>query len=74
MHRTIHVEDSESLVRSGPGALVAVLFTAAAAYLGLKIGQVFEAAIPISILAVGIGGLYSRRSTILENVIIQSIG
>jgi putative OPT family oligopeptide transporter len=53
---------------------MAVLFTAAAAYLGLKIGQVFEAAIPISILAVGIGGLFARRSTILENVIIQSIG
>ena len=56
------------------GLLMAVLFTAAAAYLGLKIGQVFEAAIPISILAVGIGGLFARRSTILENVIIQSIG
>ena len=56
------------------GLVMAVLFTAAAAYLGLKIGQVFEAAIPISILAVGIGGLFARRSTILENVIIQSIG
>jgi putative OPT family oligopeptide transporter len=56
------------------GLLMAVLFTAAAAYLGLKIGQVFEAAIPISILAVGFGGLFARRSTILENVIIQSIG
>jgi len=56
------------------GLLMAVLFTAAAAYLGLKIGQVFEAAIPISILAVGIGGLFARRSTILENVIVQSIG
>ena len=56
------------------GLFMAVLFTAAAAYLGLKIGQVFEAAIPISILAVGIGGLFARRSTILENVIIQSIG
>ncbi len=56
------------------GLLMAVLFTAAAAYLGLKIGQVFEAAIPISILAVGFSGLFARRSTILENVIIQSIG
>jgi putative OPT family oligopeptide transporter len=56
------------------GLIMAVLFTAAAAYLGLKIGQVFEAAIPISILAVGIGGLFARRSTILENVIVQSIG
>ncbi len=56
------------------GVIMAAVFTAAAAYLGLKIGQVFEAAIPIAILAVGIAGLYSRRSTILENVIIQSIG
>jgi uncharacterized oligopeptide transporter (OPT) family protein len=44
------------------------------AYLGLKVGTVPEAAIPIAILAVGIGYTYSRRNTILENVIIQSIG
>ncbi|UCE19996.1 MAG: oligopeptide transporter, OPT family [Gemmatimonadota bacterium] len=56
------------------GVLMAAIFTAAAAYLGLKIGQVFEAAIPIAILAVGLAGMYARRSTILENVIIQSIG
>jgi putative OPT family oligopeptide transporter len=56
------------------GVLMAVVFTAAAAYLGLKIGQVFEAAIPIAILAVGMAGLFARRSTISENVIIQSIG
>ncbi len=56
------------------GALMAFVFTFAAAYLGLKVGQVFEAAIPIAILAVGIKFLYRRRSTILENVIIQSIG
>lgn len=56
------------------GLVMAVLFTAAAAFLGLKIGQVFEAAIPIAILAVGLAGLFARRSTILENVIIQSIG
>ncbi|MBC7187417.1 MAG: oligopeptide transporter, OPT family [Calditrichaeota bacterium] len=56
------------------GLLMAAVFTAAAAYLGLKIGQVFEAAIPIAILAVGLAGLYARRNTILENVIIQSIG
>lgn len=56
------------------GLLMAAVFTAAAAYLGLKIGQVFEAAIPIAILAVGLAGLYARRSTILENVIVQSIG
>jgi len=56
------------------GILMAALFTAAAAYLGLKIGQVFEAAIPIAILAVGMAGMFRRKSTILENVIIQSIG
>jgi len=56
------------------GLIMTVLFTAAAAYLGLKIGQVFEAAIPIAILSVGLSGLFSRRSTISENVIIQSIG
>ncbi|MDD4857368.1 MAG: oligopeptide transporter, OPT family [Candidatus Krumholzibacteria bacterium] len=56
------------------GILMAIIFTAAAAYLGLKIGQVFEAAIPIAILAVGMAGIFARRSTISENVIIQSIG
>ena len=56
------------------GICMAALFTAAAAYLGLKIGQVFEAAIPIAILAVGMAGVFRRKSTILENVIIQSIG
>mgnify|MGYP006283926027 FL=1 len=56
------------------GIIMAVVFTASAAYLGLKIGQVFEAAIPIAILAVGLGGFYRRRNTISENVIIQSIG
>jgi putative OPT family oligopeptide transporter len=56
------------------GLVMAVIFTAAAAYLGLKIGQVFEAAIPIAILAVGLAGMFSPRSTISENVIIQSIG
>jgi len=56
------------------GIIMAVLFSGAAAFLGLKIAQVFEAAIPIAILAVGIGSIYRRKSTILENVIIQSIG
>ena len=56
------------------GLIMAVLFSAAAAFLGLKIGQVFEAAIPIAIIAVGVGPLFRRRSTILENVIVQSIG
>ncbi len=58
----------------GWGLLLAAIFTASAAYLGLKIGQVFEAAIPIAIIAVGLTGLYKRKNTILENVIIQSIG
>lgn len=56
------------------GVVMAIIFSAAAATLGLKVGQVFEAAIPIAILAVGAAGLFRRRSTILENVIIQSIG
>jgi putative OPT family oligopeptide transporter len=58
----------------GIGVLMAVLFSFSACYLGLVAGQVFEAAIPIAILAVGIAGLYGRKSSILENVIIQSIG
>ncbi len=56
------------------GLLMAVVFSSAAAFLGLKIGQVFEAAIPIAIIAVGLANVFKRRSTILENVIIQSIG
>lgn len=56
------------------GIGMAVLFSAAAAFLGLKVGQVFEAAIPISILAVGLGYAFPRRSTILENVVVQSVG
>jgi len=56
------------------GLVMAAVFSAAAAFLGLKVGQVFEAAIPIAILAVGIGLMFRRRSTILENVIVQSIG
>ncbi|MCB9209349.1 MAG: oligopeptide transporter, OPT family [Ignavibacteriales bacterium] len=56
------------------GLLMAVLFSAAAAYLGLKIGQVFEAAIPIAIIAVGLSTLIKRKNALGENVIIQSIG
>jgi putative OPT family oligopeptide transporter len=51
-----------------------MIFTVAAAYSGLKVGQVMEAAIPISILAIGLARLYPRRSTLLENVIITGIG
>jgi putative OPT family oligopeptide transporter len=56
------------------GMLMAVLFSAAAAYSGLKIGQVFEAAIPIAILAVGITTMLGKRDGLGQNVIIQSIG
>ena len=56
------------------GVLMAVLFSAAAAYLGLKVGQVFEAAIPIAIIAVGVSTAAKRKQGLGENVIIQSIG
>ncbi|MDR0505494.1 MAG: oligopeptide transporter, OPT family [Dysgonamonadaceae bacterium] len=58
----------------GWGILMAILFSAAAAYLGLKVGQVFEAAIPIAILAVGLSAATKRKNALGENVIIQSIG
>ncbi len=58
----------------GWGMFYAVLFSAATAYLGLKIGQVFEAAIPIAILAVGASTIFKRKNALMENVIIQSIG
>lgn len=56
------------------GIVMAVLFSAAAAYLGLKVGQVFEAAIPIAIIAVGLSSATRRKNALGENVIIQSIG
>ena len=56
------------------GILMAVIFSAATAYLGLKVGQVFEAAIPITIIAVGLSGATHRKDPLGENVIIQSIG
>ena len=58
----------------GWGLVMAVLFSAAAAYSGLKIGQVFEAAIPIAILAVGLSTLFKRDNSLGQNIIIQSIG
>jgi putative OPT family oligopeptide transporter len=58
----------------GWGLFLCVVFTVASAYSGLKVGQVLEAAIPISILAIGLARLYPRRSTLLENVIITGIG
>ncbi|HXK75315.1 MAG TPA: OPT/YSL family transporter, partial [Bacteroidaceae bacterium] len=56
------------------GVFMAILFSAAAAYLGLKVGQVFEAAIPIAIIAVGVSTAAKRNKALGENVIIQSIG
>ena len=56
------------------GIVMAILFSAAAAYLGLKVGQVFEAAIPIAIIAVGLSSATKRKNALGENIIIQSIG
>ncbi|HEU4364235.1 MAG TPA: OPT/YSL family transporter, partial [Candidatus Krumholzibacteria bacterium] len=56
------------------GTFLCVIFTVASVYSGLKVGQVMEAAIPISILAIGLARVFPRRSTILENVIITGVG
>ena len=65
----------EATVRSvGWGLFLCVIFTIASAYSGLKVGQVMEASIPISILAIGLARAYRRRSTLLENVILTNIG
>src|SRR4051794_17602392 len=65
----------EATARSiGWGVFLCVIFTVASAYSGLKVGQVMEASIPISILAIGLARAYSRRSTLLENVILTNIG
>lgn len=56
------------------GLIMAIVFSAAAAYLGLKVGQVFEAAIPIAIIAVGVGNMLGKKNILGQNVIIQSIG
>ena len=56
------------------GLVMVIIFSAATSYLGLKVGQVFEAAIPIAIIAVGISGAAKRKGALGENVIIQSIG
>lgn len=63
-----------TLYSVGMGLLLAVIFSAAAAYLGLKVGQVFEAAIPIAIIAVGLSGALKLKNPLGQNVIIQSIG
>ncbi|MCM1377388.1 MAG: oligopeptide transporter, OPT family [Prevotella sp.] len=69
-----HDQKEVSPYSVGMGLLMAIIFSAAAAYLGLKVGQVFEAAIPIAIIAVGLSGALGRKSALGENVIIQSIG
>ena len=56
------------------GIVMVIIFSAAAAYLGLKVGQVFEAAIPIAIIAVGLTGALGKKGGLGQNVIIQSIG
>ena len=56
------------------GLLMTIIFSAAAAFLGLKVGQVFEAAIPIAIIAVGVSGALGKKNALGQNVIIQSIG
>ena len=56
------------------GIIMAIIFSAAAAFLGLKVGQVFEAAIPIAIIAVGVGSMRGKKGMLGENVMIQSIG
>lgn len=58
----------------GMGLVMAIVFSAAAAYLGLKVGQVFEAAIPIAIIAVGLSNALKKKNALGQNVIIQSIG
>ncbi len=58
----------------GVGLLMAIIFSAAAAYLGLKVGQVFEAAIPIAIIAVGLSNALKKKNSLGQNIIIQSIG
>jgi len=63
-----------SIYSVGWGLVMAAIFSAAAAYLGLKIGQVFEAAIPIAIIAVGLSAATKRKNALGENIIIQSIG
>ncbi len=58
----------------GMGLVMTILFSAAAAFLGLKVGQVFEAAIPIAIIAVGVSSALGKKNALGQNVIIQSIG
>ena len=67
-------QEEVTLYSVSMGLLMAIIFSAAAAYLGLKVGQVFEAAIPIAIIAVGLSGALKKKNSLGQNVIIQSIG
>ncbi len=67
-------QEEVTLYSVSMGLLMAIVFSAAAAYLGLKVGQVFEAAIPIAIIAVGLSGALKKKNSLGQNVIIQSIG
>lgn len=69
-----HVQPEATARSVGWGLFLCAIFTIASAYSGLKVGQVMEAAIPISILAIGLARVYKRRSSLLENVIITGIG
>ncbi len=69
-----HAQKEATPYSVGVGLLMAVIFSAAAAYLGLKVGQVFEAAIPIAIIAVGLSNALGKKNALGQNVIIQSIG
>jgi len=73
MHPTRQYKEA-TLYSVTMGLVLAVIFSAAAAYLGLKVGQVFEAAIPIAIIAVGLSGALKKDNPLGQNVIIQSIG
>lgn len=69
-----HDQQEVTLYSVSMGLVMAIVFSAAAAYLGLKVGQVFEAAIPIAIIAVGLSGALKKKNSLGQNVIIQSIG
>ena len=69
-----HDQQEVTVYSVSMGLLMAIVFSAAAAYLGLKVGQVFEAAIPIAIIAVGLSGALKKKNSLGQNVIIQSIG
>ncbi|MDE7412361.1 MAG: oligopeptide transporter, OPT family [Muribaculaceae bacterium] len=69
-----HDQEEVTVYSVSMGLLMAIVFSAAAAYLGLKVGQVFEAAIPIAIIAVGLSGALKKKNSLGQNVIIQSIG